>query len=133
MIDEKPKTIRELIGQTSYDLYHYKHPDVSEIQERLHELLMAGQLGGIKDDKLENISISNYNEMVEIKTSYSVRSCEQDAYFEFPTFIIDADDPISAMKEWAKRERIKEAESEVRLAEKSLESAKQDLEKARNN
>ncbi len=104
------RTLRELIEQAEADLDRFKHPNVTEVQEKLHEILMAGKVGGIAHDKLESLYFSHGE--LHIRTSYSVRSCSMRGEYDIPETIIDADDPVRAMKLWSARKKVADAQSE---------------------
>lgn len=123
-------TLRQLIEQAEADLGRYKHPDVDEVQRRLHEILMAGDLGGIIHDRLENLY--ERQDMLFIRTSYSVRCCEQTAEFEFPMSVVDADDPILAIKRWSRAKKLRKAEIKLAGARRGVVDAEEELAKAQS-
>lgn len=118
-------TFREDIESAASELDTYKHPDVSEVQRRLHNLLIAGGLGGIEHDRLDALTISGG--VLRIRTSYSVRGCAQRGDFEIPTSVIDSADPIKAMKVLAKKRRLDKAKVDVADAKRALASAEKRL------
>lgn len=121
-------TLRELIEQAQADLDRYKHPDTTEVERRLDEILAAGKLGAISSDRLEGLSF--YEGELCISTSYSVRGCSQSGEYYIPETVIDSADPIAAIKVWAKQQRVAAAQAEVRAAERALERRRADLVKA---
>jgi hypothetical protein len=123
------KTLRELIEQAEADLDRFKHPNVGEVQERLHEILMAGKVGGIAHDKLESLYFSRGE--LHIGTSYSVRSCSMRGEYDIPEAIIDAADPISEIKGWSAKKKVRKAEAEYKSALESVERRKKDLDEAK--
>jgi len=120
----------ELIENAQYQIKKYKSPDVSEVQDRLDEILKAGSLGGISWDKLESLDI--YNDNLHINTSYEVRCCAQTGHFEIPMFVIKADNPIAEIKAWARKQKVDTAKLEVERAEVKLKKVKEILEKILN-
>jgi hypothetical protein len=119
------QTLREIVEEAASALYTYKHPNVSECQDRLDEIIGAAKLGGISHDNLAHIDISRG--MVNIRTTYSVRSCPQEDVYEFPEHILDAEDPIKAAAIWGlettlsrEKEKLDEARSQLRLYEKRV-------------
>lgn len=121
-------TLRELIEQANADLDRYKHPDTHEVERRLDEILTAGKLGSIRSDNLESLGF--YRGMVSIQTSYSVRGCSQSGDYKFPESIVDADDPIAAIKVWAKEQRVAKAKADLAGAERQVEWYRQQVIKA---
>ena len=119
-------SLREILEKAEIDLDNYKHPDVSEAQDRLNDLLVEAGLGNISQDRLEYLSIGN--EKVYIVTRYSIRSCEQEDRFEFPVSVIDAEDPIAAIKAFAKTKRIAEARRRFAEATEEWTNARDNLE-----
>ena len=119
MVD-KEMTLRELIDEAQNQLETYKNPDTSEVVRRLHEILVAGGLGGIIHDKLEGLG--EYNGQFIISTSYSVRCCNQTAEYKFPSYILDSKDPITDIKIWALEEKFKKAKASVEWHKKEAEA-----------
>ncbi len=126
-IDLRTMPLRELIAKTQDDLNTYKNPDVSVITERLHDILKAGKLGGIIHDKL--ISLYFANGSLHIRTEYSVRSCMNSAYFEFPEFVVDAADPEYSVAVWAWTQAINKTYRDIESTENKLEGLRADLAK----
>lgn len=110
--------LRALLDQAESAIRTYKHPGIDEACERLDAILQAANLGGIDADEVTYLRIGR--QTVSIGTTYSVRSCTQHRDFEFPTWIIDAVDPVAAARRWGLEERRRKAESEVREAEAIL-------------
>lgn len=121
-------SLRELIDQAIADLDRYKHPDTSEVERRLDEILTAGKLGSIAHDHLEDLSF--YKGDLCISTSYSVRGCTQSGQYKIPEAVIDSFDPIATIKVWAKDQRVAAARLEVASAERSLQWRKDELARA---
>lgn len=117
--------LREIIEEAQNQLDIFKYPDVKECQEKLNEILKAGGLGEIIYDKLENLKY--YDGFLEITTSYSVRCCNQTGEYKIPEKVIDADDPILAIKEWKYHEEFKKAQREVEMAKCQLKHAQEIL------
>jgi len=118
-------SLRDEIETAAVALDRYKTPDVSEIKDKLDALLVAGKLGSIQHDRLESLSV--YENHLNIVTNYSVRGCFQCAEYTLPMSVITADDPLDAVKVWAKAQRVEAAKNEVRAAERNLEWAKAHL------
>lgn len=123
--DLRTMPLRELIAKTQDDLNTYKNPDVSVITERLHEILKAGKLGGIIHDKL--ISLYFAHGSLHIRTEYAVRSCTNTAYFEFPEFVVDADNPERVVAIWACTQAINKMHRDIESTENKLEGLRRDL------
>lgn len=124
--------LREIIEEAASALYTYKHPDVSECQGRLNEIIVAAKLGGISHDNLAHIDVSRG--MVNIRTTYSVRSCPQEDFYEFPEHIIDAEDPIKAATIWGletklaeEKQKLAKALNDLSLYEKRVTEAESAL------
>lgn len=126
-IEDVNPTLRELIDKARDDLNTYKNPDVSALMTRLHSILGAGKLGGIINDKL--ISVYYANGSLHIRTGYSVRSCEQTAYFEFPEFVVDAENPERVVAIWAWTREIAKTRAEIERTENKLDGLRDDLKK----
>lgn len=122
------KPLRELITEAQDALSTFKNPDICLVEDRLDALLMAANMGSIKHDRIESLSF--FRGMLNIRTSYLARGCMQDGEYAIPEAVIDAEDPFTAIKVWAKEQRIKKAESEVRLQRSILQSAEERLAKA---
>ena len=125
-------TLRQLIEEAQHQLDTYKHPNVDEVQDRLDAILKAGDAGGLKYDKITNLSYRNG--FLEIATEYYVRSCYQNGEYRIPESVIDAADPIREMKLWAAKVKVKKAQDaydrakyEVVSCEKTLKQAKENL------
>ena len=122
-------TLRKLIEDAASDVDTYKHHDPVEARDWINKLLAAGKLGGIGSDRIEYIRFRRLGippsgvRMVEVGTSYSVRQCAQTAEHSFPEHVLDADDPVEAIKTWAWGERVAEAESKLKSARIDLERA----------
>ena len=121
-------TLRQLVEQAQADLERYKHPDTTEAERRIDEILVAGKLGSIAHDHLEGLSF--YKGNLCISTSYSVRGCSMSGDYKIPESVIDSADPIADIKVWAKAQQVAEAEREVRAAERALQWRKDALAKA---
>lgn len=121
-------SLRELIQTAIENLDTYKNPDTTEVEARLSEILTAGGLGSITHDHLEALSF--YNGMLHINTSYWVRGCSMSGDYKLPESVIDAEDPLTAVKVWAKEQRIAKAQAHVREAQHRLDWAKSELVKA---
>lgn len=121
-------TLRELIEKARADLDHFKHPDVSEVQDRIDELLKSGKRGDISRDQLVYLGFSG--EELHIRTEYSVRGCHQSDDYSIPESVIDAHDPLKAMKLWSAQAALKDAEAEVVSLERQLNRAKTVLREA---
>ena len=119
----------KIIEEAQTQLETYKHPDTSEAERRLDEILRAGQLGGISGDELTDLSF--HNGFLHIHTRYSVRSCEQRGHYQIPRRVLTAEDPIGAIKVWAKDQRVAKARAEVADAERTLERRREALAKAK--
>jgi hypothetical protein len=115
-------SLRELIDEAIDDFETYKNPDVSDVQDMLHEILVAGDMGGISHDKLESLywRRSGKIDVLTINTSYSVRSCNKTAEHEIPVSIIDAPDPIYAVKELSLNKKVAVARNRMLRAEEEL-------------
>jgi hypothetical protein len=99
-------TLREIVENAASSLGTYVHPDISECQDRLSEIIIAAKLGGISHDNLVGIEINRGK--VTVHTTYSVRSCAQEGLFEFPEHILDAEDPIKAATIWGLEAELEE-------------------------
>lgn len=122
----------ELIDQAWSNINTYKHPNVSEVQKRLHDILMAGKLGSIGEyDRIEHLSYSAG--ILHINTVYSLRGCVMSDSYELPMWIIEADDPIEAVKPYSKERHVVEAQEKVNEAKRNLEGAEEDLRKITAN
>lgn len=124
------QTLREIIEEAASALYTYKHPDVSECQDRLNEIIVAAKLGGISHDNLAHIDISRG--MVNIRTTYSVRSCPQEDFYEFPEHIIDADDPVKAATIWGLETKLSEEKQKLGKARSDLSMYEKHVAEAEN-
>jgi len=123
---ETPRTLREILEDAEARISQYKHPNIDEAKDRLNDLLVEAGLGNISHDTIEYLSIGQ--EKVYLLTRYSIRSCEQEDRFEFPTSVIDAQDPIAAIKSFAKGQRITEARRRFAEATQEWTDARNHLE-----
>ncbi|RWJ03415.1 hypothetical protein [Mesorhizobium sp.] len=113
--------LREIIEEAINQIDTFKYPNVSEAQERINELLKAGGLGSTGEDRIRHLSISRG--LVEIGTIYSVRQCTQTDDYEFPEWIIDAPDPVQAIRKWGREKEIAKLEREVAEKRRDYEAA----------
>jgi hypothetical protein len=120
--------LRDLIEAAASDVDTYKNHNPEAARKWINKVLSAGKLGGIGDDRIEYITISGG--MVEIGTSYSVRSCHQTAEHSFPEHVLDDEDPIDAVSAWAWGERVAKAEEKVKKARADLKHAEEALAEA---
>ncbi len=93
--------------------------------------MKAAGKGGIQHDRIDKMFIRL--ERLIVKTTFSVRSCEQTVDYEIPMSVIEADDPIEAARTWGKESRISAAKQSVREAERNLARAQKQLEEAQNS
>jgi hypothetical protein len=111
-------TLRELINEATEAIETYKHPDVSEVQGKLHDILQAAELGGINRDHLTDLDI--YGDHLHIRTEWSARGCAQSSDYRIPMSIIDAEDPIKAATIYGINKRLTEAKNELSYARNSV-------------
>jgi len=112
-------TLRELINEATEAIETYKHPDVDEVQSKLHAILEAGKLGGINRDHLTQLDI--YGDHLHIRTEWSARGCAQSSDYRIPMSIIDAEDPIKAATIYGINKRLTEAKNDLSSARYSVE------------
>ncbi len=118
---------RELIENASFQLSTYKHPDIDEARELIEKILSAAEKGSIQHDHVESMEIND--DEVIIETTWSVRCCTNSSTYRFPTYILDAENPEYEAKKWSLEEKLETAKAELIAAEKTLEYAKQKLDK----
>lgn len=112
-------TLQELIDKAINDIDEYRHPDVDDVQNRLHEILQAAKVGSINQDHLESLSI--HNGMLYIRVTWTCRGCDQSADYEIPMAVIEAPDPVRAAAIWGSSNRLEEAKRNLRSAQASVE------------
>lgn len=112
-------TLRELIKEATEAIETYKHPDVSEVQGKLHDILQAAELGGINRDHLTDLDI--YSDHLHIRTEWSSRGCSQSGDYRIPTSIIDAEDPIKAATIYGINKKITSAKNELSSARNTVQ------------
>ena len=112
-------TLRELINEATEAIDTYKHPDVDEVQGKLHDILQAAELGGINRDHMTGLDI--YGDHLHIRTEWSARGCAQSSDYRIPMSIIDAEDPIKAAKLYGINKKLTEAKNELAYARSSVE------------
>jgi hypothetical protein len=110
--------LRELIDGAMSQLDNSKHPDVTQVQDRLHEILVAGELGGIDLDQLTYLNWRGT--VLDIGTTYSVRGCVQKDEYVIPAAIIDSPDPIRAIRAYSLNNKVIEAQREILVAERDV-------------
>lgn len=113
------KSLRRLVDKASSQLSQLKNPDVSEAQARLHEVLMAAQIGGIQHNHLT--SIEERGGMLVIDSTYPARGHTNTADHEIPLSVIDAKDPVAAARRWGAEQRVAKAEADVGRTRGELE------------
>jgi len=113
------KTLRELINEATEAIETYKHPDVDEVQGKLHDILTAAKIGGINRDHLTSLDI--YSDYLHIRTEWSARGCAQSSDYRIPMSIIDAEDPIKAATIYGINKRLTEAKNNLSSARASVE------------
>lgn len=111
-------SLRGLLEAAEGDLDTYRHPDVSEAQRRLNEVLEAAGLGSTGTDRITRLRVGPRE--VFVRTEYSVRSCICDDEYEFPVGIIDEPDPVAAARRWGLERRRKEAVGKLEEARRAL-------------
>jgi hypothetical protein len=124
------KTLRQIIDEADDAIQTLRHPEVSEAEERLNEIIMAAKLGDISHDQLAYVRISNGK--VNIRTEYSVRGCEQSDDYNFPETILDNEDPIRAATLWGLEKRLSDAQCEADAARRLLSHREEELSLARD-
>lgn len=121
-------TLRELIDQAVADMDRLKHPDTAEAERCIDEILVAGKLGSLAHEHLEGMHF--HDGMLLVDTSYSVRGCSQSSRYEIPETVIDGDDPVAAIKPWAKEQRVAKARDDLAASERQTEWYRGQLAKA---
>lgn len=118
------KTLRKSIEKAIKDIEKYKEPNISDVQNKLNEILKAANLGSTGCDNITYLYISNSKQDKEssviINTSYSVKSCDCSDRFEFPAFIIDSEDPVQSAKKWGLEKELTQLRQEVSAVERKL-------------
>lgn len=129
---------RELLDKAMGDIDVYKHPNLTEFQERLNEILEAADQPTTGRDRIESIWQNDDTKCYEIGTAYSRRGCAMNDEIELPFYVAHADDPMAAALEWkrefainAARETVEEAQEDLDRAKRRLEAAKEELAKAK--
>ncbi len=112
-------SLRDLLEAAEGDLDTYRHPDVSEAQRRLNEVLEAAGLGSTGTDRITRLRVGPRE--VFVRAEYSVRSCVSDNEYEFPVTILDAPDPVAAARRWGLERRRGEAVAKVAEAKRAKE------------
>lgn len=121
------KTLRELLDEACSLVRRYKSPNIDEFKERMDEVLIAANLGCIDNDTV--ISIDEYDDFVSIEISYTLRQCSQTENVSFPSFLIDAPDPVLAAKKWGYDNAVKELEDTLKFHEWKVENTRDQLTK----
>lgn len=118
--------LRKLFDDASSAISLYKHPNIDECRKALNEVLNAADLGGIGDyDKVEDLN--EFHGKVRIDTSWSARQCENTSTYEFPAFILDAEDPIKAATKWGLEEKLKDARLKYAVVQRQAEQYQLDV------
>ncbi|QIG73780.1 hypothetical protein PP935_gp005 [Rhizobium phage RHph_N34] len=127
--DEKqPMTLLELIEDAQYQIRTFRHPQIDEFEEKMSEILMAGERGSLKYDKV--VSIDIHNDELVINTTYSVRCCEQTGEYKIPMKVIKSADPIYEMKLYSLNKAVKSADLETSRCIANLKRAEENSAKA---
>jgi hypothetical protein len=114
--------LRDLLEKAERDINTFKHPNVDEAQLWLHNILVAAGLPGINLDSLDHLYIGD--EDVCVTTSWSVRSCADSDTYRFPTFIIDAADPIKAARVWGLEAKLEDMRDQLNSLVAQVETRK---------
>ena len=112
------KSLRDVLEDAESAIDTYRHPDLSEAQPRLNEILVAAGLGDTGSDRITKLRVGAKS--VYVETAYSVRGCMCDDSFEFPVELIDTDDPPRAAARWGLERKRAEAVREVAQAKRVL-------------
>lgn len=118
--------LRLLLENAAASIELYTDPHIDQTRAELDKLLEAGDLGKIGDDKIIGLVIGP--DLVFIQTRYEVRCCSQSDFFQFPTSIIDSEDPIQAMHTWARGQKIEKARKAFEAASREWVKARDHLE-----
>lgn len=121
-------SLRAILDQAAADIDRFKHPDIDEAQQRLHELIKAAGLGGIDRDTISSLDIDSTT--IRLTTEWSARGCMNSSDYELPVSILDATDPVQAAAVWGADRKIQEAQNKVKEAERNLGYAQEQLAKA---
>ncbi len=101
----------------------YLNPDLDNWKNEIDNILSALGENTIGGDKVENIGFYFWSnqEYLEIKTSYSVRCCEQSNEMHIPIYILESENPIKEARRYFLSKELEEAKHKVNLAQKELE------------
>jgi hypothetical protein len=118
-------TLRELIEKASSDLDVYKEPDVSEAKTRLDEILLAGGRGMIRYEYLTALRFEKGRLLVF--TDYA----DGTDFYEIPEHVIDAADPVRAMRLHAAERQVITAGNQIAALEKMMLVRREELKAAK--
>ena len=121
-------TLMELIEKAQSDLATYKHPNISEVQNRLYEIIGHGK--ALVSDPIESISV--YDDYVEFTGVWSTRGCLQYQDYSIPMSVITAEDPVKAMRIYDAKKNVTNAYAAVGSALSEWKMAVKKLDDAEN-
>lgn len=116
-------TLRTMIDDAQRQLSTYRHPNVSDVSERLSAILQILSRGSLEYDRVDSISEEDGN--LVIGTTYSLRGCTNNGEYEIPIEIIDADDPLDAARRWVKQQALNETEQSLKQTKAELDGLPQ--------
>lgn len=121
------KTLLDIFNEASDMVSMYRQPDLEEFKEAANKILSSANLGGLcGGDKVTSVDVGE--ETVCIEYEYSVRCCDQNDSYEFPTSILEAENPELAAKLWALNTAYSEARNKMNEASKELDRQKEKVE-----
>jgi hypothetical protein len=111
-------TLRELLEKAEHDISTYKHPNITEVKQRLDELLLASGQGSIEHDTIEELTVDE--DGVTIETSWFACGHRDTGTLFLPPSVIDAEDPIKAAKIFGLDEKIEKITRDLSDAESKV-------------
>lgn len=116
---------RKLLEEASSALSIYRSPDIAEAKELIDKILVAGDMGSTIYETI--VAIDDYGDYFEIRTEWSARCCAQTSEYRIPSSVVDADDPLKAMRLLRNTQAISQAEAHLASCLVAVERAQQRL------
>lgn len=105
--------LRTLLISAMEQVASFKEPAGGEFCIEINKVLHAIQQGEIIDID-EVTEISEYNGFLSIHVQWPHRGCKHGVTYRFPSYVIDAADPIHSAKRWSLEQEIITLESNCR-------------------